>query len=127
MKCSKDCFNCQLLRCIHDIEDRQEYIRDVQRKKERERHAEYYRTHKAEIDAKQKEYDKLHRNAEKCHEFYLRNKSRINQKNKERYQRNREDRLIQAKAYYYEHKAEISERRKKRYQEKKLQEQLGGE
>ena len=124
MKCNKDCLNCQLLRCVHDIEDRDEYVRDFQRKKDRERHAKYYLEHKAEIDAKQKEYDKKHRKAEQDHDYYMRHKLSINQKNRDRYKQNRVARLDQAKAYYWEHRDEINARRKRKRDQAKI---VGGE
>lgn len=107
-KCDKDCLNCKLSTCIHDLEDVEEYIRDRVRK----RKAQYYLDNKIERDAKQKEYDKKHRTAEKCHKYYMEHKEQINKKNQERYANNRQERLTKAKAHYWAHREEISARRK---------------
>ncbi len=120
MKCNKDCLNCKLPACIHDLEDVEEYISDRQRRHK----AKYYLQHQAERLAKQREYDKTHRTAEYLHEYYVRNKAKINQRNKERYARDREVRLANAKAYYWEHRDEISARRKQKRDQAKI---AGGE
>ena len=122
-KCDKDCLNCKLPKCIHDIEDecimRKQKVDEVQKGKERIRHAKYYKENKAEIDAKQKEYDRKYRTAERSHAFYIKHKADINQKNRERYAKNREERKAKALAHYYANKDEISAGRKERYRKKK--------
>lgn len=107
--CKKNCLECELPKCLHDIEDQHAYIRDNY---DRVRHAEYYKSHKAERDAKQKEYDSKYRTAEKSHAYYMKHKAEINKKNQERYANNREARIQQAKEYYWQHREEISMRRK---------------
>lgn len=124
MECDNNCLECSLIKCVLDIQDHNEYVRDFERKKERTRHAQYYQEHKAEIDAKQKEYDEKFRNAKKCHEYYVRHKAKINQRNKERYEKNRAARLDQAKAYYWAHRDEINARRKQKRDQAKI---AGGE
>lgn len=119
MKCDKNCLECKLIRCLHDIEDREIYIQDFEKKKERIRHAEYYKEHKAEIDSKQKEYDRKHRTKQYIHDYYMKHKSEINQRNKERYKKDRAKQIERAKAYYYAHREEIRQKSKQRYQEKK--------
>lgn len=126
--CDRNCLECKLPKCIHDIEDEHRIIdlkfKAKQKEMDKVRHAKYYLEHKAEIDAKQKEYDKKFRKAEKCHEYYVRHKAKINQRNKERYEKNRVARLNQAKAYYWEHRDEINARRKRKRDQAKI---AGGE
>ena len=119
--CSKNCLKCELPKCIHDIEDQRRYI---QENYDRVRHAEYYKEHKAEIDAKQREYDKKYRKAEQSHEYYLRHKEEINKRNQERYAKNREERLRKAKEHYWSHREEISERRKLKRRGNKVGQQV---
>lgn len=116
-KCKQNCLECELPKCLHDIEDQHKYI---QENYERIRHAEYYGKNKAEIDAKQKEYDRKYRTSEKNHEYYIKHKEKINKKNQERYAKNRDVRLQQSKDYYWQHRAEISERRKQKRREKEV-------
>ena len=118
-ECNKDCLNCKLAMCIYDLKDAKQVLQESVDKYDKARHAIYYLKHKAEIDAKQREYDRKNRKAEYLHEYYLRHKEAINKKNREQYAQNREERNAQAKAYYYEHRDEISKKRKAKYQEKK--------
>lgn len=120
-KCDKNCLECKLPKCVHDIEDQHEYVRDNY---DRIRHAEYYKKHKTEIDAKQKEFDSKHRSAESNHDYYIRHKEQIKKMNQERYANNRDVRLQQSKDYYWQHREEISERRKLRRREKQSGEVL---
>ena len=123
MTCDKNCLECKLPKCIHDIEDERIEIdlkfKAKQKEIDKVRHAKYYLEHKDKIDAKQKERDKKNRTAEKTHEYYLRHKSEINQRNRERYASNREKRKAESLAYYNAHKEEISKRRKERRLAKK--------
>lgn len=111
-KCNKDCLNCILPKCRHDIEDER---KDLDKRYERVRHAQYYQAHKEEIKRKNQEYNIKNRNSEKCHEYYMAHKDEINKRNRERYVKNREKRLAESKAYYYAHRDEISARRKAKY------------
>lgn len=119
-KCSLNCLQCELPKCLLDIADQHKYVRENY---EKLRHAEYYKSHRDEEISKQKEYDKTHRNAEVNHIYYLAHKAEINKKNKERYANNRDARLQQSKDYYWQHREEISVRRKRRREEKKKLEQ----
>ena len=107
--CKKNCLECELPKCLHDVEDQRESIRTNY---ERVKHAEYYKAHRKERLEKQKEYDSKFRTAEKNHDYYMKHKAEINKKNQERYANNRETRLQQAKEYYWQHREEISMRRK---------------
>ena len=109
--CNKNCLECELPKCIHDIEDQHAYIRDNY---DRIRHAEYYKAHRDERLNKQKEYDEKYRNSERCHDYYERHKEEINKKNQERYAKNREERLRKAKEHYWAHREEILERRRQK-------------
>ena len=111
MRCDKNCLNCKFLRCIHDIADEKQYVKEIMLKKDRARHKEYYQENREERLAKQKEYDKK-RNAERSHAFYMAHKEEINEKNRLRYAQNREKRKAQSRAHYHAHKEEISKRRK---------------
>lgn len=112
MRCNKDCLNCIELKCKHDVEDAEEYERDEVRKRDKVRHAEYYKKHKAAIDAKQKEYDKTHDRKASSKRYYEQHKKRINADNNLRYHLHREERKQKAREYYQEHKEEIAARRK---------------
>ena len=112
MKCNKDCLNCTLPKCRHDIEDER---KDLDKRYEKVRHAQYYQAHKEEIKRKNREHYYKNRHSEKNHEYYMAHKDEINKRNQERYAKNREKRLAESKAYYHAHRAEISARRKARY------------
>ena len=112
-KCDKNCLQCKMLRCIYDSEDREEYVSDVMRKKDRERHKRYYLENKEAIDAKQKEYDKQH-NAERCHRYWEAHKEELKEKHHLRYLKDREKRLKYAKERYELNKEEINRKRREK-------------
>lgn len=122
-RCKKNCLECELPKCIHDIADERRMIDEKFKARQKEidkvRHAKYYKENKAEIDAKQKKYDEEHRNAEKCHEYYLKHKEEINERHRRNYAMNRELYVSKAKEYYYANREEISRRRKERRLAKK--------
>lgn len=119
MKCDKNCLNCSLEKCVHDIEDRMAYIKDFERKKDRIRHKKYYLEHKEEIDAKQKEYDAKNRNTETQHRYWEKHKDELKAKHKLRYQQDRANRLKKAKEYYELNKDEINRRRREKRRKEK--------
>lgn len=115
-KCNKDCLNCILPKCRHDIED--EY-KDLEKRYEKVRHAEYYKAHREEIKDKVRKYNAENRNTKKCHEYYLRNRERMLEKNHRLYAQNREELIAKSKEYYWTHREEILARRKEKYHQRK--------
>lgn len=116
LKCDENCLECKHPKCKHDIYDEH---KDLDKRYERVRHAQYYQTHKEKIKEKQREYCFKNRNSEKCHEYYIRHKEEINRKNREQYRKKREERLAKSKIYYQENKEIILARRKERRVQKK--------
>jgi hypothetical protein len=102
--------------CRHDLEDAKQVFKDSLQNLEKTRHAEYYLKNKDRIDARQKAYDAVRKEQKKAylHEYYLKNKERLNAMNRERYAEDREKRNAESLAYYYEHRDEINKRRKER-------------
>lgn len=82
------------------------------RRKDKERHADYYEIHRDEICEKQRIRDSLRDRREYMHEYYEENKARIQKANSDRYYKNQEERKRAARDYYQLHKEEISKRRK---------------
>ncbi len=80
--------------------------------KDKERHADYYEKHRAEICEKQRIRDSLTDRNEYMHEYYEENKERIQKANSERYYNNHEERKRAAREYYQQHKEQINKRRK---------------
>ena len=121
-KCNKDCLNCLLPKCVHDIEDRSE---DIRERYEKIRHAEYYKNNRNQVIEKAKEYNSKNRTSEKCRDYYLRHKTEINRKRRERYSANREKEIAQNKAYYQAHKEDILRRRKEKRKNDKQRKTYG--
>lgn len=113
-KCDKNCLNCELPKCIHDIEDERKMLKEKYKLSEKERHAKYYQEHKAEIIEKSKDRYQKTKSPEKLHEKYVLNKDKMKEKNRRFYLKNIEKRKAYANNYYKEHKAEISAKRKER-------------
>lgn len=114
-KCNDtDCLNCKLVRCKYDIEDRQEYVRDIMRRKDKVRHARYYLENKDSIDAKQKEYDKTFAK-ETWDRYYAKNKDRVQARNRAWYEAHKEEQQEKALERYYANRDAINERRRERY------------
>lgn len=97
---------------IEDTHAVYEAVKEIQRLKEKARHAKYYKKNKRKIDAKQRKEDKIRDRVTYSREYYQKNKERINKASHERYVKNAEERKAYAREYYQKHKEEISKRRK---------------
>ena len=89
------------------------------REKESIRHKRYYEQNRKKILRKQKKNDELRDRKTYSKKYYLAHKDKINEKNKERYQRDKLKRRTDAKRYYDLHKEEIAKRRKQLREMKK--------
>jgi hypothetical protein len=87
---------------------------EILKGKEKARHAKYYQKNKKKIDRKQKKADELRDRQTYSHEYYLKNKEKMNQYSHDLYQKQRPERLAYAKAYYELHKEEINRKRKEK-------------
>lgn len=118
MRCDKDCLNCKFNLCKYDIKDAKKMLQEAVDGYERKRHAAYYEKNKERIDAKQKEYDKLH-HAENWQRYYASHTQAVKEKNKKYYDDHKVEICEKSRNYYQAHKAEISARRKQLYRERK--------
>ena len=112
MGCNKDCLNCKRDKCLLDIEDRKEYVKDILRKKDKIRHKTYYLENKAVIDEKQKLADLKRNRKEASRRHYMKHKEEIREKNRLNYVLHREEFKKAALERYYANRDEINAKRK---------------
>lgn len=96
------------------LEDRQKELDEFERKKEKERHANYYQKHRKRIIRKQKQCNRLADRKTYSREYYEKNRDTLIAKHKLSYQKNRKDRLEWQRQYYLEHREEILAKRKRK-------------
>ena len=107
-----------------DVEEqklRQSAVLDeVQKKKDKERHAKYYKVNRNKILRKQKLNDELRDRKTYTKSQYLARKTEFKEKRKEQYQKHKEKQLGASKAYYWQHREEIAMKRKEKRRKEKI-------
>lgn len=61
MRCNKDCLNCSLPKCKHDIEDEKELINEIVHKRKLENTRRYNARHREELKVKHRAWYEAHR------------------------------------------------------------------
>ena len=116
LRCDKDCLNCKLSVCKHDIEDAPK-VEQEKRKRGRPRiHPVVVRSHRRGRPPKDR--------SNYWNEYYAKNGDRLREMRKQHYWENREEILAKRKQKYWENHEESLQKCRESYQKRKKKGEL---